>query len=154
MKRKATVFSIITILAFLIVAWLIQNHISQLQNQIDELQTQNRELQEQVALRSVKITEFTAYEYLGGDWMFCRFNATVQNLGNINVSDIRLEVTASDSKGTMVKSQTEHFGTIDAGEEKKIGGLFSIYVFLSPQHFQLQAVLKWKGTVLDEQTLS
>lgn len=155
MNRK-TVLSVllIAIIALALASWVVHNQISELQNQIDKLQAQNIELQEEIALRSVKITEFTTDQSLGGTWIECRFNVTVRNLGNGNVSDIRLEVIAFDSKGTMVRSQTEHFATLDAGEEKKIGGLFSIYVFLSPQHFQLQSMLKWKGRVLDERTLS
>jgi len=49
MKRKATVIGIITILALLVVAWLIQNHISLLQNQIAELKAQNSEAQDQLS---------------------------------------------------------------------------------------------------------
>jgi hypothetical protein len=49
MKRKATVIGVITILALLVVAWFIQNHISQLQNQIDELKVQNSEFQDQLS---------------------------------------------------------------------------------------------------------
>jgi hypothetical protein len=56
-KRKATVIGVITILALLVVAWFIQNHISQLQNQIDKLKAQNSESQDQLSELQNQLSE-------------------------------------------------------------------------------------------------
>jgi len=102
---------------------------------------------------NVQITDFTVDQSLGGSFIDCKFNVTVQNFGPGNLSDLLLEVTAFDGEGTEVKQYTEQLSTLSVREERKITGLISIYVFLTPQHLQLQSALIWNGTVLDEQTL-
>ena len=114
---------------------------------VDELQL------DMASTHNVQITEFTVDQSLGGSFIDCKFNVTVQNFGPDSISDVLLEVTAFDSEGTEAKQYTEQLGTLSIREERKITGLISIYVFLTPQHFQIQSALIWNGTVLDEQTL-
>ena len=152
MKRKAAVIGIFTILALLVVAWLIQNHISQLQHQIDDLKAQNNELQNQINASKVRITQFLAVESYGGMFMDYNFSAKIQNIGTADVDNVLFEVIALNTTGTEVKWYTEHLGMLRSGEDREIAGYISISSFL-PSHFQLRAIVKWNGIIVDEQTI-
>jgi hypothetical protein len=152
MKRTVTVIGIITILALLVVAWLIQNHISQLQNQIDELKVQNNELQNQINASKLRITQFLANESYGGMFMDYDFRAKIQNIGITDVDNVLFEVIALNTTGTEVKWYTEHLGMLRSGETREIAGSISISSFL-PSHFQLRATVKWNGMIVDDQTI-
>ena len=152
LKRKASVIGIITILVLLVVAWLIQNHISQLQHQIDELKAQNNELQNQINASKLRITQFLADESYGGGFMFYHFNAKVQNVGTADVDNVLFEVVALNTTGSEVKWYTEHLGMVLSGEDREIVGSIRLSSFL-PSHFQLRAIVRWNGIIADEQTI-
>lgn len=153
MNKKATAISIMIILALSVAALLVQNQINQLQNQIDEIKAKNNELQSQINASKTKITQFLANQSYGGGFMNCDFDIKIQNLGAADVNNVLLEVLALNTARAEVKRYNQYLGTLHSGEEREVIGHIYMYVFLIPQHFQLQAMLEWNGMVLDEQTL-